>query len=457
MLAGIQACQKDKTNTSTSTTTASITALTCGSATFSGTAYASTAFTGTASVPYTGGNGATYSAGTAISSAGVTGLTATLQAGTLASGAGSLVYTVAGTPSASGTATFAITFGGQTCSFALTVSTATSETTGCSTATTTAAKVLCAVQAFEATLTATQLAGVQFSYTSANAIKWSNLPVGAATRIGLEYSTLTSAQLTAAKAVIAAATGTTANLGYSEIVQNLLADDILAQSANGYGSGDYFIAFLGTPSSTGTWQLYFGGHHTAVSQTYGSGAVTGNTPSFRGIEPKSFTTSGVTYTPMGVKSTAMAAMLASFTTSQLATAKLTSSFSDVVLGPGQDGQFPSTKVGIAGSALTTAQQALVVEAMKAWVYDTDDLSAASVISTYTNELSGTYISYAGNSSGTAGSASTFFTAQGDYVRIDGPHVWIEFICQNGIVYQNQIHYHSIWRDHISDYGGNFTF
>ncbi|RZK37174.1 MAG: hypothetical protein EOO61_09355, partial [Hymenobacter sp.] len=167
-------------------------ALSCTSATFSGTPVIATAFTGTATVPYTGGSGAAYSAGTAISSTGVTGLTATLQAGTLASGAGSLIYTVAGTPATSGTATFPIAFGGQTCSFALTVSAAATTTTGCTTQTTTAAKVLCAVQAFEATLTATQLAGVQFNYLAANAIKWSNLPCGAQCREGLVFSSLTA-------------------------------------------------------------------------------------------------------------------------------------------------------------------------------------------------------------------------------------------------------------------------
>jgi hypothetical protein len=444
---GIQACKKDKTSTTTSTT-ATVTALTCGSTTFSGTAYASTAFTGTATVPYTGGSGATYAAGAAISSTGITGLTATLQAGTLASGAGSLVYTVAGTPSGSGTATFAITFGGQTCSFAMTVSTATS-TTGCSTATT-IAKVMCAVQAFEATLSTTQLAGVQFSYTQTNAIKWSNLPCGSQCREGLELSSLSSTQLAAAMAVVAAATGTSTNQGYSEVTQIIAADDVLKATAGGttYSSGNYFIAFVGTPSATGTWQLQFGGHHLAVNQTYISGVVAGATPYFIGVEPKTWTSNSVTYAPLAGKHDAMAAMLAGLTTTQLASAKLSTTFSDVIMGPNTDGQFPTTKVGLAVSSLTTTQQALVLAAIKQWVLDTDDLTSASLISTYTNELSSTYISYSGTG---------LLTTNADYVRIDGPSVWIEFVCQSGVVYSSQIHYHSVWRDHSRDYGNSFTF
>ena len=51
----------------------------------------------------------------------MTGLTATLSAGTLANGAGSLTYTITGTPTTSGTASFAITVGGQSCSFTVSV------------------------------------------------------------------------------------------------------------------------------------------------------------------------------------------------------------------------------------------------------------------------------------------------------------------------------------------------
>ena len=59
------------------------------------------AYAATATVPYSGGNAATYAAGSSVVSTGVTGLTATLVAGTLANGTGNLSFTVAGTPSAS--------------------------------------------------------------------------------------------------------------------------------------------------------------------------------------------------------------------------------------------------------------------------------------------------------------------------------------------------------------------
>ncbi len=106
-------------------TSPAISALSCGSGSFSAAATSGTIYSGTATVPYSGGNGVAYSAGAAINSTGVTGLTATLQSGTLTNATGNLTYNVSGIPSAAGTATFPITFGGQNCSLTLTVASST--------------------------------------------------------------------------------------------------------------------------------------------------------------------------------------------------------------------------------------------------------------------------------------------------------------------------------------------
>jgi uncharacterized protein (TIGR02145 family) len=71
-------------------------------------------------IPYSGGNGGFYNSQT-ISSTGVTGLTATLPQGMLANGSGSLILNISGTPSSSGSASFELNVGGQTCVFNLSV------------------------------------------------------------------------------------------------------------------------------------------------------------------------------------------------------------------------------------------------------------------------------------------------------------------------------------------------
>jgi uncharacterized protein (TIGR02145 family) len=103
------------------TPSAALTTINCAGATTTGTLTNGSVANGVSTaIPYTGGNAGTYAA-QSVSSTGVVGLTATLAAGTLANGAGSLTYTITGTPTTSGTASFAITLGGQSCSFTVSV------------------------------------------------------------------------------------------------------------------------------------------------------------------------------------------------------------------------------------------------------------------------------------------------------------------------------------------------
>lgn len=451
LLISFAACKKDKNSSSSSSSTATITALSCSSTTFSATAYASTAFSGTATVPYTGGSGATYSAGSAISSTGVTGLTATLQAGTLASGAGNLTYSISGTPSGAGTAAFAITFGGQSCSFSLTVSSASSGTTsGCSSETG-IAKVLCYIDNLKASLSSSQLSSLQVSYAYSSAIRWSNFPDAIyGNRIGLKFSEMSTTQIALADSLLKAVSGTGTNEGFSELMQLLAADNYLSINGGGsdYGQGNFHICILGTPSSSGTFEIYFGGHHTQLSNTYVNGTLVGGTPSFRGVEPcsyaagTSFSYSGTSIVPLDQEATALSAMLTGLSSTNLASAKQSSTYSDLICGPQKDWSFPSTSIGVKGSSLSSTEKALLLTAIKTYVDDIADSS--SFITTYTSELDNTYIAYSG---------TTALKTKYDYVRIDGPHVWIEYSVGSGVVLQSYTHPHSVWRDKSYDYGG----
>ena len=99
----------------------SIGSLTCASATLSGSLSSGQSASGVSvSIPYTGGNGGLYD-GQTVTSTLITGLTATLSAGSFASGAGNLSYAITGTPAANGTATFALSIGGQSCTLNVTV------------------------------------------------------------------------------------------------------------------------------------------------------------------------------------------------------------------------------------------------------------------------------------------------------------------------------------------------
>ena len=109
-----------------------ISSLTCASVVYSplpvvrGLEYA-----GTATVPYTIGNGGAYAAGTPIASTGVTGLTATLVAGTLNNGNGNLTYTISGVPdpNTAGSAIFSISFGTASCNITVPITNCVSNVT----------------------------------------------------------------------------------------------------------------------------------------------------------------------------------------------------------------------------------------------------------------------------------------------------------------------------------------
>jgi hypothetical protein len=127
------------------------------------------------------------------------------------------------------------------------------------------------------------------------------------------------------------------------------------------------------------------------------------------------------------------------------------------MGVGQSGidsnypqTYPSgtTGRGVLASTLSTDQQALIRRAIEAWVGDMDPATAAELLSIYEEgtAIGNTYVGYSGT-----GSTVTV----GDYIRIDGPRVWVEFVVQSGIAYRNSYHYHSIWRDKTADYGGDF--
>ena len=313
-------------------------------------------------------------------------------------------------------------------------------------------------------LTPTQLAQLEQAYTPTLARRWSNLPCAGTCRNGIQLGSLNAEQLAAALEVIRAALGTTANEGSDEFNQIRLADTLLgAQPAGGpgnfsYGEGFYYLAFLNTPSASTPWMLQFGGHHYGANIAYNQGRVVSTTPLFEALEPLTFTANGNNYAPLSQERDALAAMLASLTPAQLATAKLTTTFGDTTMSPGEsnggNGTFPATKVGLAVNTLSDSQKQLVVAAMKPWVLDMDDTTAANLMDIYTKELDGTYIAFTGN--GAAGDATSFLNANTNYARIDGPSVWIEFVCQGGIIFRNQIHYHTVWRDHLRDYGKDLS-
>ncbi len=130
--------------------------------------------------------------------------------------------------------------------------------------------------------------------------------------------------------------------------QIINADEYLNVNGGGavYGAGNYYIAFLGTPSTTTQWELQFGGHHLAFANTYKEGKLIGATPAFRSSEPfAAFTWNNVTNQPLEQERASLSNVVKALSSAELTTATLSSTFSDLVVGPQKDGNFPSTPSG----------------------------------------------------------------------------------------------------------------
>jgi len=307
-------------------------------------------------------------------------------------------------------------------------------------------------QAFYNTLSSTQQSTILKTWSLDTARKWSNLPSGFVARNGVAWSELSTAQKAAAQTLIAAAVGST---GATLFTGLQMADNYLNSIGGGgsYGEGTYYISFHGTPSTSTFWMLQVTGHHLTYNVTF-NGSYKSATPMFLAIEPKaSFAYGGTTYDPMSVQRVAVANMGAALT--GYTSAKMSGTYSDVVFGAngtgGIDGTCPraySSKagLGIPYANLSSTHQALVQEVIKSYVNTQAADMASELLTAYLSDtaLSTTYVAYSG--SGTV-------TTKGDYFRIDGPRVWIEFSVQSGVIVKNDIHYHTIWRDKAADYSG----
>lgn len=309
-------------------------------------------------------------------------------------------------------------------------------------------RIVCLANELKKTLADDVKSSLQLNYSVADAQKWSNFPpAGFRNRVGPTLDKFTKEQLAIIKAILKTAATDAANEGYDEIEQILNADDFLHANITGrnggFSSGNFHIAFLGTPSNSGTWELYFGGHHLAFANTYKDGKLIGASPSFRGVEPfETFTQNGRENQPMKQEQEAFAAMLNSFDENEKKTAKTDKTFSDIIVGPQADNKFPSEQIGICVGDLSKEKQELVIKAIEKYVGDI--ANADSIMEKYKTELDNTYIAYSG---------TTDMNAIKDYVRIDGASVWIELSMQRAASW-NGIHPHSIWRDKRTDYGGN---
>ncbi len=315
------------------------------------------------------------------------------------------------------------------------------------TATDATSRIVTAAQKVVSSLDETGRTKIQFPFNSEQRARWSNLPQGVFKREGLRLGDLTPPQKTAVMALLETAFSAS---GYRKVTGIMRADDVFRDTAArggrgggrggvAFGSDEYFLAFVGAPSTTDPWILQFGGHHLAINMTM-AGARGTVAPSHTGAQPATFTIEGRTVRPLGQESDRAFALMASLNPEQRKQAILPYSVSDLVLGPGQDGRTIQAE-GLRASTLSPAQQEILMEIIREWAGIANDAYAAPRLADIRASLPQTLFAWSGPT--TPGSVA--------YFRIQGPTLVIEFAPQRDVD-----HIHTIYRDPTNDYGAAFA-
>ncbi|MCM3881393.1 MAG: DUF3500 domain-containing protein [Vicinamibacterales bacterium] len=303
-------------------------------------------------------------------------------------------------------------------------------------------QIVAKAQAFLAALDAAQRPKAQFAFDAPQKTNWSNLPSPMYQRHSLRIGDLTPSQRAALMSLLSTALSPD---GYRKVTEIMRGDEVLRTNQAGrggpaFGEDEYYIAFLGTPSTTTPWMLQFGGHHLAINLTL-AGTQATMAPSLPAAQPARYTFEGRTIRPLGNEHDKGFAFVNALSDEQRSRAILNYRVADLVLGPTQDGKTIQPE-GLTAMALSQPQQTMLLDLVREWTGIVTDSFAEARMTEVRANLPQTYFAWSGPT--TNGSPA--------YFRIQGPTLVIEYAPQQGSV----DHIHTIYRDPTNDYGATIA-
>jgi hypothetical protein len=163
----------------------------------------------------------------------------------------------------------------------------------------TTARIVSAAQAVATSLDDAGRAKLQFPFESPQKTKWSNLPSPMFQRFGIRLADLTAPQRDAVMKLLTIALSAE---GYQKVTDIMRGDETLKRNPSAgappggggrggpppggggpggarsggpsFGQDEYYLAFLGAPSTTTPWMLQYGGHHLAINLTMSGNQAT---------------------------------------------------------------------------------------------------------------------------------------------------------------------------------------
>ena len=305
------------------------------------------------------------------------------------------------------------------------------------------ARIVSAAKTFIATLNENQRQRFLFAFDDqAQRVRWSNLPVKAVPRAGLNMGELSASQRSAAMALVSSALS---RRGYEKVQEIMDGDEVLKGEGHNpmFGKDLYFISILGTPSEKDPWMLQFGGHHLGLNITI-AGASGVLTPSLTAAQPALYTLNGKTVRPLGQENDKAFALLNSLDENQMKQAILSYRVADLVLGPGKDGKTIQPE-GLKATAMNEQQRTMLLDLISEWAGIVHESAAAARMAEIKADIAESWFAWSGGTTVTPGRNGTA------YYRIQGPKLVIEYAPQR-MGGDPSMHIHTIYRDPTNDYG-----
>jgi Protein of unknown function (DUF3500) len=300
--------------------------------------------------------------------------------------------------------------------------------------------IVAAADAFLATLNAAQRKSVLYAFDdNVQRARWSNLPIGSVPRGGIMREQLSAAQNAALERLLGEVLSED---GVRNARLQMAADDALTNNGGRmqFGSGFYYVAFVGTPSVAQPWMFQFGGHHLAVNVTF-AGPQASFSPMLTGGQPMRLNYQGQSIYIAQAEIDAADALLRSLNAAQKTAAILGDRPINLLLGPGAHGASVANE-GVRGADLTAAQKELLLKVVQARVGQFNARDAQAKMAVVRKDIDITYFGWWGPQ-GTPGAA---------YYRITGPELSLEFAPQTFQAGDATDHAHNMYRDPKNDYG-----
>lgn len=275
---------------------------------------------------------------------------------------------------------------------------------------------------------------------------WSNFPVSDVPRPGLRLGSLDDAQRATVMALLRTLLS---DSGYRKVLDIMGSDQALADAGQPYACGRsaYTLAIFGAPSVDRLWMVQFGGHHLALNVTMlGEHGVLA--PALTGCLPAIYTEDGKRVRALAAENDMAFALLSALDDGQRGQAIIDHGVSDLMLGPGHDGEAVQP-AGVKASVLDGRQRDMLYGLILKWAGILNDAHAAPRLAEIRDGLDDTYFAWSGP-----------ITREPDrngasYFRIQGPKLFIEFAPQEPGD-DLTMHVHTVYRDPPNAYGRALT-